>query len=170
VIGLASSGLHSNGYSLARKIAFEHAGLEPDSYVEALGRTVADEFLEPTRIYVRAVKTVYRHYRVKRIVHGIAHITGGGLIDNPPRVLPEGLAIRLNRGSWEVPRVFGWLQSLGGVGDEEMFRVFNMGIGLVLIVAEYYAEAIARYLKTEIEQPAWVIGDVIEGDRNVVWG
>ena len=93
VIGLASSGLHSNGYSLARKIAFDHAGLRPDSFVEELGRTVADEFLEPTRIYVRAVKTVYRHYRVKRIVHGIAHITGGGLIENPPRILPEGCAI-----------------------------------------------------------------------------
>ncbi|MBV8678298.1 MAG: phosphoribosylformylglycinamidine cyclo-ligase, partial [Planctomycetaceae bacterium] len=95
VIGLASSGLHSNGYSLARKIALDRAGLRPESVVAELGRTVADEFLEPTRIYGRALKTVYRHYRVKRIVHGIAHITGGGLIDNPPRILPEGCAIRL---------------------------------------------------------------------------
>src|SRR3954447_23590 len=94
VVGLASSGLHSNGYSLARKVAFDHAGLRPDSYVEALGRTVADEFLEPTRIYVRAVKTVYRHYRVKRIVHGIAHITGGGLIENPPPHPARGLRDR----------------------------------------------------------------------------
>ncbi len=169
VIGLASSGLHSNGYSLARKIAFDHAGLQADSQVEALGRTVADEFLEPTRIYVRAVKTVYRHYRVKKTVHGIAHITGGGLIDNPPRVLPEGLAIRLHRGSWDVPPVFPWLQALGRVPDDEMFRVFNMGIGLVLIVAEYYAEAIARYLKNEVKVPSWVIGEVVSGDRNVIW-
>jgi phosphoribosylformylglycinamidine cyclo-ligase len=169
VIGLASSGLHSNGYSLARKIAFDHAGLQPDSHVPELGRTVADEFLEPTRIYVRAVKTVYRHYRVKRTVHGIAHITGGGLIDNPPRVLPEGLAIRLRKGSWDVPPVFPWLQSLGSVPDEEMFRVFNMGIGLVLIVADYYAEAIARYLRTEVKLPAWVIGEVVPGNRDVVW-
>jgi phosphoribosylformylglycinamidine cyclo-ligase len=169
VIGLASSGLHSNGYSLARKIAFDHAGLGPDSHVEALGRTVADEFLEPTRIYVRAVKTVYRHYRVKRTVHGIAHITGGGLIDNPPRILPEGLAIRLARGSWEAPPVFPWLQSVGKVPDDEMFRVFNMGIGLVLVVAEYYAEAIVRNLRSEANVPAWVIGEVVEGDRNVVW-
>ena len=94
VIGLASSGLHSNGYSLARKIVFEHAGLALDSHVEALGRTVADELLEPTRIYTRAVKTIRRNYRVKQIVHGIAHITGGGLIDNPPRILPEGCGIR----------------------------------------------------------------------------
>jgi phosphoribosylformylglycinamidine cyclo-ligase len=169
VVGLASSGLHSNGYSLARKIAFDHAGLTPDSFVRELGRTVADEFLEPTRIYVRAIKTVYRHYRVKRVVHGIAHITGGGLIDNPPRILPEGCGIRLNRDSWKVPSVFPWLQSLGNIPDAEMFRVFNMGIGLVLIVAEYHAEAIARYLHHEAKVPAWVIGEVVEGDRTVSW-
>ena len=169
VIGLASSGLHSNGYSLARKVAFDHAGLHHDSFVEELGRTVGDEFLEPTRIYVRAVKTVYRHYRVKRTVHGIAHITGGGLIDNPPRILPEGLAIKLKRGSWDVPKVFPWLQALGQVADEEMFRVFNMGVGLVLIVADYYADAIVRNLRNEANVPSWIIGEVVPGDRNVVW-
>jgi phosphoribosylformylglycinamidine cyclo-ligase len=168
VLGLASSGLHSNGYSLARKIAFEGARLQPDSFVPELGRTVADEFLEPTRIYVRALKTVYRHYRVKRIIHGIAHITGGGLIDNPPRILPEGLALKLRR-SWDVPKVFPWLQQVGQVPDAEMFRVFNMGIGLVLIVADYYAESIVRTLRKEIDLPAWVIGDVVEGDRTVTW-
>ncbi|RUL88600.1 phosphoribosylformylglycinamidine cyclo-ligase [Tautonia sociabilis] len=169
VVGLASSGLHSNGYSLARKLAFEVAGLRPDSFVPELGRTVADEFLSPTRIYVKALKTVYRHYRVKRIVHAIAHITGGGLIDNPPRVLPEGCSIHLRRGSWEVPPVFGWLKSVGSLPDAEADRVFNMGIGLVLIVAEYYAEAIARYLRTEAGIPSWVIGEVREGPRGVVW-
>ena len=169
VIGLASSGLHSNGYSLARKLAFEGAGLSHDSSVPELGCTVADEFLKPTRIYVRALKTVYRHYRVKRIVHGIAHITGGGLIDNPPRILPDGCAIRLRRGSWEVPPVFPWLQSIGNVPESEMFRVFNMGIGLVLVVAEYYAEAITRYLRAEVDLPAWVIGEVVEGDKTVTW-
>ncbi|MDR3639400.1 MAG: phosphoribosylformylglycinamidine cyclo-ligase [Isosphaeraceae bacterium] len=169
VIGLASSGLHSNGYSLARKIAFDRAGLHPDSEVRELGRTVADEFLEPTRIYVRAVKTVYRHYRVKRTVHGIAHITGGGLIDNPPRILPGGCAIQLTRGSWRVPPVFPWLQKLGNVSDEEMFRVFNMGIGLVMIVADYYADAITRYISQEVKVPAWVIGEVVEGEPGVTW-
>jgi phosphoribosylformylglycinamidine cyclo-ligase len=169
VIGLASSGLHSNGYSLARKIALEHAGLQPDSFVTELGRTVADEFLEPTQIYVRALKAVYRHYRVKRVIHGIAHITGGGLIENPPRILPEGCALRLRRGSWQVPKVFSWLQTLGQVSDAEMFRVFNMGIGLVLIVAEYHAEAITRYLNNQGKVAAWVIGEVIDGERNVVW-
>ena len=168
LIGLASSGLHSNGYSLARKIAFDGAGLKADSFVPELGKTVADEFLIPTRIYVRALKTIYRHYRVKRIVHGIAHITGGGLIDNPPRILPPGCGMRLKR-NWEVPAVFNWLQKVGGVPDAEMFRVFNMGIGLVLVVAEYYAEAITRYLRNEVKIPAWVIGDVVEGNQEVEW-
>ena len=169
IVGLASSGLHSNGYSLARKIAFEHAGLQPDSVAAELGRSVADEFLEPTRIYVRALKTVYRHYRVKRVVHGIAHITGGGLIDNPPRILPEGCAILLRRDSWTIPPVFPWLQRLGNVPDDEMFRVFNMGIGLVLTVADYHADAITRFINREVKIPSWVIGEVVEGDRNVIW-
>jgi phosphoribosylformylglycinamidine cyclo-ligase len=169
VIGLASSGLHSNGYSLARKIALEHAGLSLDSHVERLGRTVADELLEPTRIYTRAVKSVRRNYRVKQIIHGIAHITGGGLIDNPPRLLPEGCAIRLHRGSWAVPPVFSWLQQLGSVADDEMFRVFNMGIGLVMIVAEYYADSITRHLNQKAGVPAWIIGEVTTGQQDVFW-
>jgi phosphoribosylformylglycinamidine cyclo-ligase len=134
-----------------------------------LGRTLADEFLEPTRIYVRALKWTYRHYRVKRVVHAIAHITGGGLIDNPPRVLPEGLQIRLTRGSWPVPPVFTWLQKTGSVPDAEMDRVFNMGIGMVLVVADYYAEAVARNLARETGIPAFLIGEVVEGPRGVVW-
>ncbi len=166
IIGLASSGLHSNGYSLARRIAFDHGGLKPESHVPELGRTVADEFLEPTRLYVRALKTVYRNYRVKRVIHGIAHITGGGLIENPPRILREGLAMRLER-TWDIPPVFSWLQTLGSVPDPEMFRVFNMGIGLVLVVAPYYAESIVRTLRTEANIPAWVIGEVVAGNRDV---
>ncbi len=168
VIGLGSTGLHSNGYSLARRIAFDHAGLSPETHVPELGRTVAEEFLSPTRIYVRAVKAVYRHYRVKRIVHGIAHITGGGLIENPPRILPEGTAIRLTK-TWDVPAVFPWLQALGGVPDAEMFRVFNMGIGLVMVVAEYYADSIVRTIRQDAKVPAWVIGEVIAGDKTVEW-
>ncbi|QEH36295.1 Phosphoribosylformylglycinamidine cyclo-ligase [Aquisphaera giovannonii] len=168
VIGLASSGLHSNGYSLARKIV-ERSGLALDARVEALGRTVGEELLAPTRIYTRPLKTIRRNYRVKKTIHGIAHITGGGLIDNPPRVLPEGLSIRLERGSWQIPPVFRWLQALGGVSDPEMFRVFNMGIGLVLIVAEYYADSIVRHLNQKAGVPAWIIGEVIPGGREVQW-
>jgi phosphoribosylformylglycinamidine cyclo-ligase len=169
VLGLASSGLHSNGYSLVRKIVFEHAGLALETHVERLGRTVADELLEPTRIYTRAIKLVRRNYRVKQIVHAIAHITGGGLIDNPPRVLPEGTAIRIDRGSWTVPPVFPWLQSLGSIPDDEMFRVFNMGIGLVMIVAEYFADSIARHLNHKAKVPAWIIGEVVAGSEEIVW-
>jgi phosphoribosylformylglycinamidine cyclo-ligase len=169
VVGLASSGLHANGYSLARKIVFDRAGLAPESFVPELGRTVADELLEPTRIYVRAVKTVSRCYRVKRIIHGIAHITGGGLIDNPPRILPPGSALRLFRGSWPIPRVFPWLERLGAVDRAEMDRVFNMGIGLILVVAEYYAESIVRHLNQEAHTPAWIIGEIIPGDQSVVF-
>ena len=169
VIGLASSGLHSNGYSLARKIVFDHAGLSLDAYIDRLGRTVADELLEPTRIYAAAVKTVRRNYRVKQIIHGIAHITGGGLIDNPPRVLPEGTAIQLVRGSWTIPPVFPWLQTLGSVPDPEMFHVFNMGIGLVMIVAEHFAASIVRHLNNKAKVPAWIIGEVIAGNQDVVW-
>jgi phosphoribosylformylglycinamidine cyclo-ligase len=166
LVGIASTGLHSNGYSLARKLALDVAGLRPDSHVPELGETVADAFLRPTRIYTRALKTVYRNYRVKRIVHGIAHITGGGLIDNPPRILPEGLAMRIER-TWDVPPVFPWLQKLGALPDAEMFRVFNMGIGLVLVVAPYYAESIARTLRKDLDLPAWIIGEVVPGGRTV---
>ncbi len=168
VVGLASSGLHSNGYSLARKLAFEIAGLDHDSFVPELGSTVADEFLKPTRLYVRALKTVYRHYRIKRVVHGIAHITGGGLIDNPPRILPPGCGIQLKK-TWQIPPVFSWLQALGQIPEAEMYRVFNMGIGMTLIVAEYYAEAITRYLRNELKLDAWIIGDVVPGDQTVTW-
>ena len=167
VVGLASSGLHSNGYSLVRKIVFDHAGLTPETNVPELGRTVADELLTPTRIYTRAVKMVYRNYRVKSVVHGIAHITGGGLIDNPPRILPEGCAIHLSA-VWPVPPVFPWLQKLGSVDQAEMDRVFNMGIGLVVVVAETFAKAIVRRLNRR-KIPAWIIGGVVAGERNVTW-
>src|SRR5206468_3762291 len=100
---------------------------------------------------------------------GIAHITGGGLIDNPPRILPGGCALEIRRDSWQVPPVFPWLQKLGNVPEDEMFRVFNMGIGLVLIVAEFHADAITRYLSREVKVPAWIIGEVVEGDRTVAW-
>ena len=153
-----------------RKIVFDHAGLTPETHVHELGRTVADELLTPTRIYTRAVKMVYRNYRVKRVVHGIAHITGGGLIDNPPRILPEGCAIRLERGSWPVPPVFPWLQKLGSVDQAEMDRVFNMGIGLVVVVAEHYAAAIVRRLQSpRVKIPAWIIGEVVAGEKGVRW-
>jgi phosphoribosylformylglycinamidine cyclo-ligase len=167
VLGLASSGLHSNGYSLVRKIVFSHAGLRVGDFIPELGRTVGEELLEPTRIYVRPIQKILQHYPVKkRVVRGLAHITGEGLPGNLPRVLPPGRQIVLQRGSWPVPPVFGWLQRLGNVADDEMFRVFNMGIGFAMIVSPYYAESIQRQLAAD-RVPAWVIGEVRDGEPGV---
>ncbi len=168
VIGLASSGLHSNGYSLARRLFFEEAGLGPKDSLARFGieRSVADELLEPTRIYVRSVRAVLRHYRVKRVVGGIVHVTGGGLLENVPRVLPEGCAVELDPASWPRPPVFDAIQRLGDVPEQEMYCTFNMGIGMALIVAPYYAANVARRLGRQGERPA-VIGRVVEGERGV---
>jgi phosphoribosylformylglycinamidine cyclo-ligase len=170
VLGLASSGLHSNGYSLVRKVVFERAGLKVGDFVPELGRTVGEELLEPTRIYVRAVKDILRHYPVKRrrVVGGLAHITGGGLVDNLPRVLPPGRRVFLRRGSWPVPPVFPWLQRLGNIEQAEIDRVFNQGIGFVVIVSPYYADSVQHQLE-ELRVPAFVIGEVREGEPGVEW-
>jgi phosphoribosylformylglycinamidine cyclo-ligase len=168
VLGIASSGLHSNGYSLARKIVFDIAALSIHDRVEALDRTVAQVLLEPTRIYVRAVRRVLGYYKVKKVVHGIAHITGGGLRENLARIVPEGIQIALDRGSWNVPAVFNWLQQLGDVDADEMDAVFNMGIGLALIVSPHYAESI-RHQLSDCGLESWTIGSAAAGDRGVVW-
>ena len=118
VLGLAATGLHSNGYSLARKVVFDHAGLKVTDFVPELGKTVGEELLTPTRIYVRPIKNILHHYPVKkRVVRGLAHITGEGLPGNIPRVLPPGRRVFLKRGSWPVLPVFNWLQRLGEVGS-----------------------------------------------------
>jgi len=169
VLGLASSGLHSNGYSLVRKVVFERAGLKVTDHVAELGRTVGEELLEPTRIYVRAVKNILRHYPIKkRVVRGLAHITGGGLIDNLPRVLPPNRRVVLRRDSWPVPPVFPWLRRLGNIEESEMRRVYNMGIGFAMIVSPYFADSIQRQL-AEDRVSSFVIGDVIEGEAGLDW-
>lgn len=169
VIGLASSGVHSNGYSLVRKVVFEHAGLKVTDHVPELGRTVGEELLEPTRIYVRPIQRILGHYPVKRrVLRGLAHITGGGLVDNVPRVLPPGRRVFLKRGSWPVPPVFGWMQKLGNIPADEMDRVFNMGIGFVIIAGAYYVDSIITQL-AEDRFPSWVIGEVREGEPGVEW-
>jgi len=168
ILGVASSGLHSNGFSLARKIVFDIAMLKIDDSVEELGRTVGETLLEPTRIYVRGVRKVLSNYRVKQVVHGIAHITGGGLHENLERILPEGSKAIIRRGSWPIPPVFSWLQRLGEVEQSEMDQVFNMGIGLALVVSPYYAESIQSQL-TDCGLESWPIGRVISGPRGVAW-
>jgi phosphoribosylformylglycinamidine cyclo-ligase len=169
VLGLSASGLHSNGYSLARKVVFDVAGLKVTDFVPELGRTVGEELLEPTRIYVRAVQNVLQHYPVKRrVVRGLAHITGGGLVDNLPRVLPPGRRAVLKRGSWEAPPVFAWLQRLGNIAQAEMDRVFNCGIGFCLVVGRYYAESIQKQLADD-RVNSFVIGEITEGEPGVEW-
>lgn len=167
VVGLAASGLHSNGYSLVRKLVFDHARLAIDAHVAELGTTVADALLTPTRIYVRPVRKLLAHYPVKkRVVRGLANITGGGLIDNLARVLPPGKRAVLRRGSWDVPPVFGWLQKLGDVAEPEMDRVFNGGIGFCVVCAPAFANSIVSQFAKE-GVPAWVIGDIRDGEVGV---
>ena len=168
LIGLSSTGLHSNGYSLVRKVIFEKARLDIDSHISELGQTVGEVLLEPTRIYVNPIIDVLRHYRVKRAVRGIAHITGGGLVDNLPRILPEGCLAAVRKGSWPIPPVFEWLQNLGGIDEAEMCRVFNLGIGMVLIVGSCYGNHVRRQLERH-GISCWVIGEVKSGQRKVVW-
>lgn len=159
-IGIASSGLHSNGYSLVRKAVFEMGGLTCGSRVPELGdRTVSDVLLTPTRLYARPVKSVLRHYRVKQVVHGIAHITGGGLAENLARIVPASVQVEIDRGSWPVPGVFDWVQRLGSIDAAEMDRVFNMGIGMVLVVAPHYADSIRQQL-ADCGHESWPIGTV----------
>lgn len=168
VLGLASTGLHSNGYSLARKVVFEIAKLDIHHYVAELGRTVADELLTPTRIYARPIRSVLTYYRVKSVVHGIAHITGGGLLENLARIVPKGVRVILDRDAWPVPPVFGWLQRLGEIESTEMERVFNLGIGMVLVVSPYYAESI-RHQLADHGVPSWPIGRAEAGPQGVIW-
>ena len=168
IIGLASTGLHSNGYSLIRKIFFETAKMSVADRVAELGCTLGEELLKPTRVYAPAVRAVLSHYKVKHIVHGIAHITGGGLPDNVLRILPARCQARIHTAAWTVPPIFHLVKKLGGVADHEMRRVFNLGIGMVLIVNPFNVNPILRILKRHGET-ACVIGDVRSGKRGVTF-
>jgi phosphoribosylformylglycinamidine cyclo-ligase len=168
ILGLASSGLHSNGYSLARKVVFEEADMAAADRVDQLNATVGDVLLEPTRIYVKPVQSILTHYKVKHVVHGIAHITGGGLHENLERILPATAHAVVDRDSWTIPPVFGWIQGLGDIDQEEMERVFNMGLGLVMVISPFYAESIRSQL-SEQEIESWIIGEIIDGPRGVSW-
>lgn len=167
VLGLESSGFHSNGYSLIRKVVFEMAGLDVNDQIEELNqRTVASILLEPTRIYADAINTVFQSFPDQIVISGLAHITGGGLVENVERILPQNRRIDLKRSAWEVPAVFDWLQSLGDIDEAEMFRVFNMGIGLVAIVRAQHAEAVQEKLQS-LQIPSHVLGKVTQGDKEV---
>ena len=168
VLGLAASGLHSNGFSLVRQVVFDIAKLKVGDRVEELGQTVGEVLLTPTRIYVRPVRRVLARYTVKTVVHGIAHITGGGLVENLARIVPEGVRVVLRRGSWPVPPVFAWLKRLGQIEDDEMDRVFNLGLGLVLVVRPHFADSVGHQL-ADLGLASWPIGRVEAGERGVVW-
>jgi phosphoribosylformylglycinamidine cyclo-ligase len=162
LIGVASSGIHSNGYSLVRKVVFDKAKLEVDAHIAELGETLGEALLRPTLIYVNVVRRVLSQYRVKNVVHGIAHITGGGLLENTERILPADVDLVFRRGSWDVPPIFDWLAALGEIPAAEMDHVFNMGLGLVLAVSPYYADSI-RAMVREQGHTCWVIGQAEAG-------
>jgi phosphoribosylformylglycinamidine cyclo-ligase len=165
LIGLPSSGLHTNGYSLARRIAFDVAGLRVDSYVPELGVTLGEALLVPHRSYLTRVRPLLGQAAVK----GMAHITGGGITDNLPRILPAGTGAVVRRASWEVPAIFRWLAAEGRVPDDEMRRAFNMGIGLILVCAAADADALLGRLRADGEPPPVVIGTVRPGDGSVIY-
>jgi len=168
ILGLASSGLHSNGYTLARNICFKQAKLKiTDTPAGLDGKVLGDVLLEPTRIYVRLIVKLLLQYKVKRIVHGMAHITGGGLTGNIPRVLPKDCNAVIKKSSWPKHKIFEFLQNAGPVEEEEMYRVFNMGIGFVLIVAEDFADSITRKLNRYGER-VYKIGRITTGTGRVV--
>ena len=155
LIGLASSGLHSNGYSLARKVLFERLGFGIDDVIPETGRTVADELLVPTRIYVKSILNLLRDFSI----HGIAHITGGGLPENVPRILPKGCMARIRTDAWEIPPIFRLLQQGGNIEDAELYRTFNCGIGMVLAVPVAEVSDILMRL-TALGETASIIGEV----------
>ncbi|MDH3357792.1 MAG: phosphoribosylformylglycinamidine cyclo-ligase [Desulfobacteraceae bacterium] len=157
LIGISSSGLHSNGYSLVRKVCFEILGLKIDTYVAELGRTIGEELLTPTRIYSETIHSIIKDLPV----FGLAHITGGGITDNIIRVIPEGCDVVLRKNSWDVPPVFTYLKQAGNISEKEMMRTFNNGIGLVAVVHEESAQEILDRL-IAMKENAFFIGEVVE--------
>ena len=163
IIGLASSGLHSNGYALARKVLFDHAKLNPKEYMEDFSKKLGDELLTPTRIYTPTILKLIKRYTVK----GISHITGGGIPENVARVLKRNVQAVFELYSWPVPQIFKMIQRLGKIDQNEMYKTFNMGIGMVLIVDGKEVDKIMRFLKKEKEK-AYLIGEVVKGKGEVI--
>lgn len=162
VIGLPSSGLHSNGFSMVRNVFFNIAKLGVDAYIEELGCTLGEELLKPTRIYVKTVLDLIESFNIK----GIAHITGGGLYENLPRILPEGRKIIIRKGAWEVPPIFHIIKDISRSDEKGMYNTFNMGIGLVLIVSGNESEHIIKHLKNRGET-AYILGEVVDGQKDL---
>ena len=160
LVGVPSSGLHTNGYSLARRIVFETLGLRVDSHVSELSTTVGQALLAPHRSYLPLIRPILDGGRVK----GMAHITGGGITDNLPRVLPHGTAAVVDAASWPVPPLFRWLQQSGRVPIDDMMRTFNMGIGLIIVTTKDQAEPLIEELAARGGRDARVIGEIVPGE------
>ncbi|MBD3182033.1 phosphoribosylformylglycinamidine cyclo-ligase [Candidatus Poribacteria bacterium] len=169
LIGLGSVGLHTNGYSLARKIMFDVCGYKVDDFVQELGARVGDELLKPHKSYVKSIlHTLEKFNDTQFNIKGIAHITGGGLLDNIPRILPDNCNAVINKNSWNILPVFNFLKDKGNVTEKEMYRVFNMGIGMVLVVDVDYAEPVFQELKSSGEN-IYNIGEVTQGNGIVTF-
>ncbi|WP_041667400.1 phosphoribosylformylglycinamidine cyclo-ligase [Acetohalobium arabaticum] len=162
VIGLASNGIHSNGYSLARKVLFEVAGYDVETELEELDEELGTEMLKPTKIYVKPILELLENFQLK----GIAHITGGGLIENLPRILPEGTEAVLDSDIWPTPSIFDIIQTEGGIELTEMYRTFNMGIGMAVVVSADQADEVLAKLD-ELNEEAYLIGEIRAGDKRV---
>lgn len=165
IIGLASNGIHSNGLSLARKVLFDDAGLSIDDILPQYAHSIGEELLRPTSIYFEAIKAAMACARIK----GMAHITGGGLSENILRVVPDGLAVSIETGSWVIPEIFATIKSLGNVPDTEMYRTFNMGIGMALVIDEHDSVSVMTAME-ETGVEAVAIGCITKGKRGVVYG
>ena len=161
IIGLASSGVHSNGFSLVRKILFENAQLGIDAVIDGLDHSIGIELLQPTRIYVKSILNLSKSFTIK----GMIHITGGGFLDNIPRTLPYPCRALITKGSWSIPPIFSILQQMGNIDEKEMFRVFNMGIGMMIIVSEKDCLEIIERLAGLGEQ-ASIIGFIDKRDKD----
>jgi len=160
LLALASNGLHTNGYSLVRRVVFEHMGLDVTDSVDELGHTVGDELLRVHRSYLGPVGAI----RNAGPIAGLAHITGGGVVENLPRVLPDSCSARITRGAWPVPAVFPWLAGGGDIPEGEMFRVFNMGLGMIVVVDADTADRVGNEIAdTEVYR----VGEIVEGDGSV---
>jgi len=162
LIGLPSSGLHSNGYSLARKVLLSRGRLKIHQRLPELGRNLGEELLEPTRIYAKTIRALFAQWPIK----GAAHITGGGITGNLPRVLPRGSRAALDRNSWPVPPVFGLIKKIGSVSQDEMDRTFNNGLGMILVVAKKQADGVMRSLR-RMRERCFMIGEIRRGERGV---
>ena len=166
IVGIPSSGIHSNGYSLVRKVFFDKMNMKVSDYVEELGQTLGEALLTPTRIYADACGAVLPKFDVK----GIVHITGGGFYENIPRILPEGTAAVIDAGAWTAPPIFGYIEKCGNIDIREMFSTYNMGIGMMMVVDEKDADAVVSALKAAGEDAA-VIGEIVEktGESVDIW-